>query len=600
MTDASPPDQSEETNPAAPPGSEEIKPSEADNPAASTPLATILSIFSTLITILIAVQQLRIQTAQADAAIEQEAMKTQLAAISREQNALNLRVSKEKQTTEFVTFMLDRVEKMNITDEAKKRSILISLLDLVAESRAGETGETSGDNKEDIRLFAIRLALLSDNHDAIAHVGYDRVDEWLPLAKKSSYPDVRVTAIRALGQLALFQDAQWSSQPQGQRLQDNVNWLFRILNEIVTLARGLKSKDRVTKAAIEEIQKIQANLVAKEDLTLTQEQYLYLDFLQDRLREVSKRQDLGTASKKVDKSLEDISQIQQTAKPIEPSAAPSTSDSVTQLLNDLESEDTPTRRGARTQLANQGQVVLADMANHLETKQGVYRAWYGVAFAMAKMETLVVHDLELAKKLTELLSSGQGDIRKNTVNAFGRLNDAKSRLTVLTALKEKGPKRFAPDLAKNMLEVFLRWGGFDQEKEVRTAFLELFLGMAIDPNLNIPEVRYVASELLRVSLLEGVPNAQVETVIAEVSPNGVVEMNAEVQVIDGRASLSISLGAELEFLSFRQGAFTCSSKQGDGSVFASSVTSAKPSELRVDVSGCPNRKGRLELQFGLR
>lgn len=477
MSDATPPPAAEPESPAGPPPQAPANATPAAEPKPPfNGLVALLSVISTVMTLWISYQQVQLQSAQVAFARSQEEMKTQLQAINLLKEQLDLRAGTEKQTTAFVKLMREGVEKMAIADNDKKASIQIALLDLIAAARAGDTGEVSEQNKEDIRLFAIRLAMLSENHDAIAHIGYDRVDEWLPLAKKSSYPEARATAIRALGQMALFQD-----QASAQRGADHneADWIFFVLEAIMDLSRGLSSQDAATAAAIDEIAKIQSFLSRRENLNLNADQQRSLDRIKEGLK--AARGDAGSGSdpvagktKSIDAGVKTIEGLQQQVQDM---AGPAITNETDELLQDLLSDKPQQRYQARAALARNP--AFEKMADFLVENQDSYRAWIGIAVALNGVKEWQTLNDETAETLATLLASRQQDIRQIALSAFSKVRAPKARdhlTTACTRLLDHSKKLGSVPIEQiaTVFELFQQWLEQTQNpSEQRVMFREI-------------------------------------------------------------------------------------------------------------------------------
>lgn len=461
MSDATPPpvvdpEPSEHPPPAAEPESP-ANPPPAEPKSRFFWVMPLLSVVSTVMTVIISVQQIQMQSAQVAFARSQEQMKADLQAINLLKEQLDLRTTTEQQTTVFVQLMREGIEKMAIADAAKKASIQIALLDLIAAARTGDTGEVSEQNKKDIRLFAIRLAMLSENHDAIAHIGYDRVDEWLPLAKKSSYPEARATAIRALGQMALFQD-QGAATRGAERNQ--ADWIFFVLEAIMDLSRGLSSQDAATAAAIEEIAKIQSFLTRRENLNLNADQQRSLDRIKKALNAAGSDAGSNPAAAKT-KSIEaGVAAIEGLQQQVQDMAGPARSDDFGKLLQDLLSDKKERRITARAALARNP--AFDQMAAFLKQNQDSYYAWVGIAAVLNQVKDWETLDANTAETFATLLASQQSDVRQQTLSAFSKVRNQAARDHLTTACNKLLDHHTAAgavpvDQVETVFDLFRQW-----------------------------------------------------------------------------------------------------------------------------------------------
>lgn len=339
----------------------------------------------------------------------------------------------EKQTTQKTTDgVSDKHKGLSDTDKTR---ILISLLKVSTEAHIGKTGKLETKKQKDLlRKIPLYFALLSENDDMLVDIGSDPEDLplWVNFAKRTADIEVKVTAAKALKQIAsLTTDGKTQAKIINDLLSLTLDWQVEDLRKPV--------KDVLNEVLIH---------VDPEEAEVIPELNMAVKEAKKKLFQLKIRQ-LPTPEKIAE--VEDIpqtatiDQITATRDQIYSAKVPPAGsgeapirpqkDEIKHLIVELESKDKSIRYSARTKLAAIGEEAVSELLTALNTQKEKYRIRLGVITALLLMDQPVVLPKDKIQLITDLLGDPDSTVRKNTANFLIALTDLKTLTNVVNNLK---------------------------------------------------------------------------------------------------------------------------------------------------------------------
>jgi ElaB/YqjD/DUF883 family membrane-anchored ribosome-binding protein len=351
------------------------------------------------------------------------------------------RAELKEYTTHFMSLLTSVktiMAELDIKPE-KRRVILLSLLRLEKELRKNEEGELTRDQVADrVDKLTLHLALLSGATEALAHISRGKADliDWVDIAKNSGDMDVRRSAIAALHNVGRL------TSDDSTRKQC-VDWIVELSMEWnVPEIRG------EARNALESLAAVEGSRSGGEasDVSHSIEDALVL--LLGAVGEPSQivaaeDSDGGIADKgsPAPASRQDIAAIQNALQQVGGGSeqrleGEALKNKLDPLLQQLGSDDTATRRRARTHLAELGESAIPELTKVLARGDPTYRTKIGIVTALRLMGNDVSISGVDPAPLVALLGDPDRTLRENTFVFLRDLIDSESIEILIGALAD--------------------------------------------------------------------------------------------------------------------------------------------------------------------
>jgi HEAT repeat protein len=411
--------------------------------------------------------------------------------LNAQQKDLSLRMQREGITFAFTDQVFKYLDDLGLKKEEKK-DIIIGLLEIITEANISE-GEFQ-DNKRRM-LLPLRVALITESSDMLAHLGADRSKRaWVELAERSGNVKVRATAIKALGQLGKY------------GVTETENNLLFCLEKIMSVSENLKN-EQTRIAAIEAVNGLidvietDLTIFANEDTTRDHATQ-YADILRASLQNVyenllqiranlsaridrTNRQSVSNSKfqqhkRKADSLLVRLKGIPGVVKAVEADiTATETSTEnreISMLINNLTSNNSEVRRSARVNLATWGNTAVVPLCEALIKKQTDHSIQLGVAYTFYLMEQpVIIEKQEYIKSFVDLIGAKDSIIRKYASEFLMKLTDPSTIKLVYNELDNIITKKANGNGVYNAVVVLGTWLRTTANKKLKSMNIDVKL-----------------------------------------------------------------------------------------------------------------------------
>ena len=418
------------------------------------------------------------------------------------QGVLEAQLKEKQQQFEIVTAnreranaygakLLEYVDKMKLQDgsDARRRTITIDVLDAITTAESNKSGVN-----EETRLqqMPIWLALSSGDEEGLQLIGCSDAKRniWVKLTKNSGDLIVRRTAVRVMARCSSTKP--FTSFESVYQLSDELYPEEYRTDALESMRRMIDVMRRRQDPALEPGDASMAPIKGRLGEVLTEIQVSMAKI--DPEKNAPLIENLRAQEADLIHMLEILKVPATTVVISSAQAARSSSEPVRRNLDDLESDDTETRRKARDQLAQDLDSSTATaLLGRLQDPKASYRTKLGVAVILQKSpEAVSVSSSRSVKTLVDLIGDDDATIRSNASEFLMKIDDRATvgmvRDELTRAIESRGNPGVSDNKVYNAAVILGTWARIlpddqkERREEIKGALRNYRVQLAKEPN----------------------------------------------------------------------------------------------------------------------